>query len=139
MANLFTINILAPDKEFLSCPVEHVIFDTPAGRMGMMAGHQPTVAAVAEGTIDIYMDGEWKTAAVGQGFVEIGANMAEFFVDTVEWAEDIDTARAIEALRRAELRMHSELSYVEFLRSQAAMARAMARIKASKRRPGSSG
>ena len=133
MSKQFTLSILTPDKAFHNCMAEQIIFDSTNGRMGVMADHMPMVASVAEGTVDICEDGEWKTAALGRGFLEIGKNTAEFFVDSAEWAEDIDTARAIEALQRAEARMRSEQSRMEYLRTQAAMARAMARLKAAQR------
>ena len=133
MPGTFQLTILAPDKRFFDEPVEEVIFDTPQGRIGIMAGHEPMVAAVAEGLINIMaVGGEWKTTAVASpGFVDIRGNAVEFFVDTVEWADEIDTARAQEALLRAEHRMKSGLSRVEFARTQASMSRALARLKAA--------
>ena len=133
MADTFKLTILTPDKSFLTGQAEQIIFETPDGRIGIMAEHVPTVASVAEGILEIYMDGQMRTAAAGHGFAEIGGDGAEFFVDTVEWAEDIDTVRAKNALERAEQLMQSELNYVEFLRAQAAMSRALARLQAAKR------
>lgn len=133
MAKEFMLTILTPQKRFLSSEVEQVIFDTPKGRIGLMADHMPMVAAVAYGIMEICVEGKWRTAAVGQGFAEVGHNMAEFFVDSIEWAEDIDTARAREALRRAEQRLRNDLSRIEVLRNQAAMARAIGRLKAAGR------
>ena len=127
----FTLIILTPDKCFFSGPAQEIIFDSPDGRVGVMASHMPMVAAVVEGTIDIWADGAWKTAAVSQGFAEISKDMVEFFVDTVEWADEIDAARAREALERARARLKSEQSRIEHLQTQAAIARALARLKAT--------
>ena len=124
-----SLKILTPEKDFFERVASEVIFSTPEGRIGIMSGHAPMIASVAEGIIEILVDGEWQTAATGQGFGEITYDKAEFFVDTAEWAEEIDAIRAREALERAEHRIRSNLSRMEFLRTQAAMSRAMARLK----------
>lgn len=130
-AGLLSLTILSPEKNFYEGDVREVIFSTPMGRLGVMTGHAPMVAAVSEGVLELLIGDEWKIAAVGQGFSEIAYDKAEFFVDTAEWAEEIDAARARQALERAEQRIRSNINRVEYLRTQAAMSRALARLKAS--------
>jgi len=128
----FSLTILCPEKDFFKGEVGEVIFSTPEGSIGIMAGHSPMFAAVSEGIMEIFTDEDWKTAAVGQGFCEIGYHRSEFYVDTAEWADEIDVARAKEALARAESRISNALSKQEYLRTQASMSRALARLKAVK-------
>ena len=125
----FSLKILTPEKDFFEGEATEVVFSTPEGRIGIMSGHAPMIASVTEGIVEILVGGEWKTAATGQGFSEITYDKAEFFVDTAEWADEIDAIRAREALERAEHRIRSNLSRMEFLRTQAAMSRAMVRLK----------
>jgi len=125
----FELKILTPEKDFYEGEASEVVFSTPEGSIGIMYGHAPMIASVAEGIIDILVGDEWRTAATGQGFAEIAYDKAEFFVDTAEWADEIDAVRAKEALERAEHRMRSNINRMEFLRTQAAMSRAMARLK----------
>jgi len=132
----FSLTILCPEKVFFEGEVFEVIFSTPEGSIGIMAGHAPLFAAVSEGVLEILEAGEWKTAAVGQGFCEIGYHRSEFYLDTAEWAEDIDVARAKEALSRAESRINNTLSRKEHLRAQASISRALARLKAVKSNTG---
>lgn len=126
---MFSLKILTPEKDFFEGEASEVVFSTPEGSIGIMYGHAPMIASVAEGIVEILIDDEWKTAATGQGFAEIAYDKAEFFVDTAEWADEIDAIRAKEALDRAEHRIHNNLSRMEFLRTQAAMSRAIARLK----------
>ena len=128
----FFLSILCPEKNFFKGEVFEIIFYTPEGSMGIMAGHAPLFAAVSEGVMEVFTDGDWKTAAVGQGFCEIGYHRCEFYLDTAEWADEIDVARAKEALARAESRISNTLSRQEYLRTQASMSRALARLKAVK-------
>lgn len=132
---LFHLRLLSPEKNFFDGEVTEVIFSTHEGRMGVMAGHSPTMASVVEGTLEILVDGEWKIAAVSEGFATIAYETAEFYLDTAEWAEEIDVLRASEALRRAEHRIQSNISRMEQIRTQAAMSRALARLKAANLHP----
>jgi F-type H+-transporting ATPase subunit epsilon len=129
---LLSFKILCPERDFFEGEAKEVIFSTPDGSIGIMAGHAPMFAAVSEGVLKILLNSEWKTAAVGQGFCELSYYRAEFYLDSAEWAEEIDVARAREALERAEHRMHSTLSRQEYIRTQASMSRALARLKAAK-------
>ena len=134
MANTFRLNVLTPDKSLISEEVAEAVFSTPQGRIGIMAGHMPLVAAVSECMLEISLtDGSWKTAAISQGFAEIQGNTAEFFVDTAEWADEIDTARAKESLDRAQLRLQGELNQIQYMRTRASIARALSRLKAAER------
>jgi len=127
---LFSLTILTPEKKLFAGEANEIIFSTPEGRLGIMSGHVPVIASVSEGIMEILIGNEWKTAATGQGFGKITYDRAEFYVDTAEWADEIDTVRAKEALERAEHRIRSNLSRLEYLRTQAAISRALARLKA---------
>jgi F-type H+-transporting ATPase subunit epsilon len=92
----------------------------------------PLIAVVSEGVLSVERDGETRGAAVTQGFLEVTGEGAELFVDAAEWAEDIDVLRSETALKRAEERLRGQLSRTEYLRTKAAVARAMARLQAAK-------
>ena len=129
--NLISLSILTPEKEFMMGEAVEIIFGTPEGRLGIMAGHAPIIASVSEGIMEIFTGEKWRIAAVGQGFAEIAYEKAEFYLDTAEWADEIDSFRAKEALYRAERRIQSNLTKLEYLRTQAAINRALARLKAA--------
>jgi F-type H+-transporting ATPase subunit epsilon len=98
-----------------------------------MAGYMPSISVVSEGVLQLEKDNIWHNAAVTQGFMDISASGAELFVDAAEWAEDIDVLRSEAALRRAEERLRGKLSHTEYLHTQAAVARATARLKAKRK------
>ena len=76
-------------------------------------------------------DGQWIHAFVGMGFVEIVNNRVTLLVETAEKPEEIDVRRAQEAKERAEERLRQKQSIHEYYHSRAALARAMARLKAT--------
>ena len=76
-------------------------------------------------------NGAWKEIVVTQGFAEIMPDYAIMLVSTAERPDEIDRARAERATQRAEERLRQQQSIQEYYHSKAALARAMARLKAS--------
>ena len=103
------------------------------GQYGVQPGHEPVVTALEPGTVRYCVDGTWNEVVVSMGFAEIMPDYAILLVDTAERPDEIDRARAERALERAEERMRQKQSIQEYYRSKAAIARAMARLKASKK------
>ena len=87
------------------------------------------VVAVSIGPIRIKQNGEWLDAVLTEGFMEIKQDKTVILTDTAEWPNEIDVNRAKAAKERAEERLQRELSRAEYIRSQAALARALARLK----------
>ena len=125
----FLLEILTPERMFFSEQVESLVIKTADGELGIMAGHAPTLTPVSIGAIKIKKDGQWIEAVLTEGFMKIDPNTSIILADTAEWPNEIDENRAGEARLRAEERLQSKLSRQDYLRSQAAMARALARLK----------
>jgi len=123
------LSILTPEKAFFNGEVSQIITETPDGEMGIMAGHMPSIAVISDSLLKVEENGVWRSAALGQGIMNVTSAGIEFFTDTAEWAEDIDVPRSEKALRRAEERLRGSLSHNEYLRTQTAVARATARLK----------
>jgi F-type H+-transporting ATPase subunit epsilon len=132
MEPTFKLEIYTPERKFYSGDVEMVVFKAPDGEMGIMAGHAPMVAAVAIGTIRILKDGEWLQAVLTEGFIEVKQSIAVILTDTAEWPNEIDINRAKAAKDRAGERLSHQLGQIEYMRSQAALTRALARLKVTK-------
>lgn len=134
MAPTFKLEIVTPERVFFSENVEMVVVKTPQGEMGILAGHIPLVTVVAVGTSRIKKeDGEWVDAVLTEGFLEVKQEKTIIFTDTAEWPDEIDANRADAARIRAEERLMIKQSDVEYYRSQAALSRAMTRLKAKGR------
>ncbi|MDR0936335.1 MAG: ATP synthase F1 subunit epsilon [Oscillospiraceae bacterium] len=127
----FKLLIRTPERSAYEGEADAIVFSTPEGRIGIMANHMPIVTAVAEDTIEFKLNGEERTAAIGQGVCKIFDNVVEFDVTSMEWSDEIDAARAKEAFERAAQRMKEQADRVEQARNQASMARALARLKAA--------
>ncbi|MCX7749488.1 MAG: F0F1 ATP synthase subunit epsilon [Clostridia bacterium] len=132
MASTFHLEIVTPDRKFFSSEVEMAILKTTDGEMGILKGHTPMVVAVGIGPIRILENGQWIEAVLSEGFMEVLPDKTVILTDTAEWPEEIDVNRAMAAKTRAEERLQRQLAQVEFYRSRAALARAMARLKVAK-------
>lgn len=133
MSKTIELEIITPEKKFYSGPAEGIIMPAIDGQYGVQPGHEPVVTALEPGTVRYCVDGTWNEVVVSMGFAEVMPDYAILLVDTAERPEEIDRARAERALERAEERMRQKQSIQEYYRSKAAIARAMARLKASKK------
>lgn len=129
----FNLEIVATDKIFYQGPCESLVFPGIDGEHGILARHETMVAAVKAGELRYTVDGEARGAAVGDGFIEVSPEKVVVIADFAERPEDIDIKRAQRAKERAEERLRLKKSEKEYVHSQAALSRAMARLKVSQR------
>ncbi len=129
MASPYEIDIITPERTFYSGNIESMIFDTPEGKRGILAGHAAMIISVAIGQIDLKIDGKWKKAFSSEGFIEITPDGVTMMAQTVEWPEEIDERRAREAEKRAQERLRQKQSLNEYHSTMSSLARAMARLR----------
>jgi F-type H+-transporting ATPase subunit epsilon len=129
MAATFNLEIISSDHPFFKGECEMLSFTGIDGEYGILANHEPMVTALEAGELRYKVDGEWKYAAVSAGFVEIMPKYVILLADTVEKPEDIDLNRANEAKMRAEERLAVKQGVKEYYHTQAALSRALSRIK----------
>ena len=133
MANTFQLEILASDRPFYVGPAEQLVFPTVDGLMGILPGHESMVTVVSPGELKYLVDGQWHYAAISDGFAEVRRDYVLVLGDAIELPEEIDAKRAAEAAERAKKRLLHKQSIMQYYHSQAALNRAMNRLKISKR------
>ena len=105
------------------------------GQKEILAHHEDMVIAVDEGRDESSSRRAATTgshAVVGMGFVEIVNNRVTLLVETAEQPEEIDVSKGRERLSRGlRSRLRQKQSIHEYYHSRAALARAMARLKAT--------
>jgi len=133
VAKTFQLEIIASDHPFFKGESEALVIPGIDGEYGILANHQAMVTCLSAGELRFQVNGEWHYAAVNNGFVEITPKYVVILADTVEKPEEIDVNRATEAKMRAEERLRQKQSTMEYYRNQAALNRAMNRLKVTKR------
>ena len=129
----FYLKIVARDHVFFSGRCESLAVPAEDGEVGILPHHEAMILATKEGEVRFRPVGEgnWRKAITGRGIVQVANNRIIILVDTAERPEDIDEARAREALARAKEQIRQKQSLREFKMSQASMARALSRLKGS--------
>ncbi len=129
----FRLELLASDRPFFVGECEHIIYPTEDGLMGVMPGHATMVTIVKPGEIKYKVDGEWRYCAISEGFAEVRADYVLILGDAIELPHEIDVKRAEEAAERARELMQQKQGVMQYYHTQAALNRAMNRLKISKR------
>ena len=137
----FHLEVVTPDRQFYIGDADSLVLPAIDGYMGVEAGHEPVVTAVVPGELKYRSEGAWTHAVVSQGLAEIMPDRVMVLTTSAERPEEIDWKRAEAAKERAEERLRQKLSIQEYYNSKAALARAMARLKAARkeRRSGAGG
>ncbi len=133
MAKTFDLEIIASDRPFFKGDCEMLVFPGIDGEYGILPNHEAMVTCLNAGELRFKVDGEWTNVAVSDGFVEIMPNFVVLIADTVEKPEEIDIKRAEKAKIRAEERLRQKQSIKEYYQTQAALNRAMSRLKVTNR------
>lgn len=125
----FTLEIYTPNRMFFSGEVESLVMPILDGSYGVEAGHEPVTTAIEPGELRYKVEGMWHVAAVTRGFAEVKPDQTILLVSAAEHPEEIDLRRAEAAKERAQERLRQKGSIQEYYSAQAALTRAMARLK----------
>ena len=129
----FQLEIITPEHTVFSGPVTSIVVPATAGRMGVLANHAAMVASLEPGSMKVVLaDGSVHVYALGGGFLEVAQNEARVVADVGERADEIDEQRAVRAEERARQRLRERAADIDLARAEAALARAVARVRASR-------
>ncbi len=134
MAKTFHLEIIASDRIFYQGECEHLVVTAIDGLLGILPGHTPLVTSLPTGELKYMVDGQWYHAAISEGFMEVKPESAVILADACELPEEIDVKRAEEAKLRSEEKLRSKQSIMEYYHTQAALNRAMNRLKLSQKK-----
>lgn len=134
MAKTFYLEIISADRIFFQGDCEHLVITAIDGLLGILPGHEPLVTSLPTGELKYMVDGVWKHAAISEGFIEVMPDRAVILADSCELPEEIDVKRAEEARQRAEEMLRQKQSIREYYETQAALNRAINRLKISQKK-----
>lgn len=99
MAKGFKLDVVSPEMIVWSGEAEMLVTRTTEGEIGILADHEPTMAALATGSTVIHpVDGDPVTIALHGGFLQIFQNEVTLLTDRAEIAEgDAEQARELAA------------------------------------------
>ena len=132
---MLRLEIVTPEQKIYSDDVDSVVIPGVEGELGVLSQHVPLMTQLLPGELRVMKSGEELRLAVGEGFVEIGADKIAVLTDMAVKESDIDESAAEEAVRRAETAMReNKLSDEEHATVKAALQKSLAQIRVKRRR-----
>jgi F-type H+-transporting ATPase subunit epsilon len=130
-----TLQVVTPDRAVTHEDVDEVEIPGADGYFGVLPGHTPLLALLQVGQL-WYRKGQEKSyLSIAFGFAEVLPDRVTVLAQIAERAEEIDAARAEQALVRARERLARSSVEMDFERARIALLKAMMRLQvASKAR-----
>jgi F-type H+-transporting ATPase subunit epsilon len=102
MAETIQLEIVTPERLVINEAVEYIEIPGQTGYLGVLPGHAPLITDLAPGELSYRMGNQTKRLAVAWGFAEVLQTKVTILAESAEKAEEIDTARAEAAKKKAE-------------------------------------
>lgn len=131
------LEIVTVERLTFSDDVDMVIAPGSEGVMGILPNHAPLLTTLAYGELIVRKEGQDDVSfAISGGFMEVQPDKVTVLADAAERADEINFDRAEEARKRAEglLEQGKSLSLDDQIKAEAAIRRAMTRIKIARKK-----
>lgn len=126
---LFQLQIVTADGLFFDGEAESLLVRTIDGDVCILARHIDYVTALGLGEARVTVEGKVRRAACMGGMLAVTNGRVRVVASSFEWKEDIDVARAQNALERAQATLNSNASEEDKRFADAALKRAQIRLR----------
>lgn len=128
------LEIITAERVVYSDDVEVLVAPGIDGELGILPHHAPLMTALQPGEMMVRKGGQETYLAVTGGFLEVIGNKVTILADAAERSEEIDEARAQEAIKRAQEGLAARGSDLDLQRALAQVRRAEVRLRVARRR-----
>src|SRR5579863_3504578 len=127
--------VVTPERQLLRESVVEVTMPGLDGQLGILPGHAPLMTELGIGELSYRTSASSQPVvlAVISGFAEVLGDRVTVLAETAERAEEIDLARAEEAKARAEQRLASGDTNIDWDRAVISLERALIRIQVARK------
>lgn len=125
------LKIITHEKVVFDEDVDSIQTKGVDGEFGILKGHVPIMSALDIGVTKVAQGEKSKCFTTMGGVFQFKDEEGIILTNTAESGDEIDVARAKEALKRAQARLAEHDAEIDAKRAEAAVARAMARLKAT--------
>src|SRR3979490_2801573 len=123
------LEIVTPDRSIVREEGDEVVVPATDGYLGALPGHTPLLATLQVGTLWYRQGQEKHYLAIAFGFVEVQPDRVTILAQIAEKADEIDLARAEAAKKRAEARLASPTTDIDFERARIALLKSLIRLQ----------
>ena len=132
---ILRLDIVTAERAVYSDEVDMVIASGVLGQLGILPRHAPLMTMLEPGELIAKKGSDEFGLVVSGGFLEVRPDRVIVLADTAERVEEIDIARAEEAMRRAEKHLAEKyVPEVDAARAEAALRRSSIRLRVARRR-----
>ena len=128
------VEIVTAERKVLEETADMVVAPGAEGVLGILPRHAPMIALLKAGELRLKRGADEMAVAVTGGVMQVDQTRVIVLADAAERAEEIDEARAREAVERARQRMSDLKDKADQLQLRAALERANVRLRVAERR-----
>ena len=129
----YNVDIVTPIREIKLEDISYLRCPGLDGSFGVMKNHREGIFALSVGEVKVTQNGRDEYFATSGGFAEIINDSVKLLVESLEKSNEIDADRASKSLERAQERKIEQDSELNETRIEASLARALNRLRISKR------
>ncbi len=124
------LKIITQERVVFDSDVDEIYSKGTDGEFGILKGHVPMMVPLDIGVTRVKIGNEMKMFTTMGGILQFKEDECLILTTLAEADEEIDEARARDALERAQRRLKEANARMDAKRAEAAIARAEARLKA---------
>jgi F-type H+-transporting ATPase subunit epsilon len=128
------LEIVTAERLLFEGDVDSVTAPGSEGELTVLPHHAPVMTMLDAGELHYVVNGTQSYLVVNGGFMEIRGNQVIVLADAAERVEEINEARAEEAIRRARERIASHAEDVDIEQALQSLRRAQVRLNITRRR-----
>ena len=130
----FSLSVITPEKTVFEGSATSISVPSIDGEITVLQDHAPLIALLASGEMTVSDQTSQRHMAVHGGFVQVSSNSVQILTDAAELEEDVDEARAAQALEQARKARDEAKDRRSQADASGAIERAIARLNLAQRR-----
>jgi F-type H+-transporting ATPase subunit epsilon len=130
----FHLEIITAERVLFQGDVDSVIAPGSEGELGVLPHHAAVMTTLKSGELRYSTEGVETYFALTGGFMDIRGDQVVVLADAAEHVDEIDEARAEEAVRRAQERIAARAADIDLERALRSLQRAQVRVQTTRRR-----
>ncbi|MGH2363541.1 MAG: F0F1 ATP synthase subunit epsilon [Chloroflexota bacterium] len=123
------VEVVTVERLVLTDTADMVIAPSAAGVVGILPRHAPMIASLNPGELRLKRGTDEVALAVAGGILQVEPDKVIVLADAAERPEEIDQARAQQAVERARASLAEPRDAEQHAAAQAALARGLARLR----------
>lgn len=126
----YQLEVVSAESHLFSGVVQRIRVTGIEGELGIYPGHTPLLTTIKPGMVGIVKtDGDEEFIYLSGGILEVQPTSVTILADTAIRGEDLDEAKAQEAVRMAEEHINNPASDMNFAQASAELSKALAKLR----------